>query len=700
MVSSAALVAKPATGTDKPKFTTSETIRKEAKTLIRMLEVYNYNHDAIKESDYADVISDFGASLDSHRMVFLKSDLKELTEKFGPKLHSSISTDGDLSAAFAVFDVYQKRADERIEWIMQQIGAGLASNIGDPSARVLVSIDWPDEKTSADTAWRARLTREFIDERLNGSTTDNAVDILRKRYTRWREELIQIEHEDVAAKFLGIIAQRFDPHSTYFGPRELEVFANGQNDGKVGIGFLFHQVGDNYFISEILPGGPAAQNDRLSAGDQIVAIAQSGQSPVEVSGIKMSEVVELMRGKAGTALTLIYHPADASDSSIREQAHLIRNAISPDANTAKAGIVRMINSGSQNVPLGVIKLTSFYGEIETAHGKKRGSAKDVAQLLDQLQNFSVAGLVLDLRGNGGGLLNEGIEMVGQFVGAGPVVQTRDSLGQLIINSSHMQKARFTLPMVVLVDCRSASAAEIVAGALKDYGRVVVIGERTYGNGTVQAVLDMRSFEPSLARASKAVGAAKITVQKFFFPSGLSPQLNGVAPDIILPFAQNPFIERESDLLHPISSEQISASNYSSRPFPRGMLTVLREHSAERQNNLVDLTTERAFSEHLNQAHTREQSLEIDYRRKQIEEDELLRQQHIASRRISSDGFTFSAVHIDRAGSDTKTEPQGPAENKTLVDSDNPLKDDVQLREALRILQESIALGWDPMGAPK
>ena len=398
-----------------------------------------------------------------------------------------------------------------------------------------------------------------IDARLATDTHGEIVKKLTRRYNRTMRNLKQFEADEVLQFWLSSLGHAYDPHTDYFGKRELDSFSINMNLSLFGIGATL-QSDDGYtVIRSLVAGAPAEVSKQVKVGDRIIAVAQGDGEFVDVQDEKLSKVVDQIRGPKGSKVRLEIIPAGA-DLSVRKIIALVRDEVKLEDSEAKAKLIEFSQDGRTN-RIGVIDLPSFYANFPV--GGRRGSGKtttgDVSKLLKKLLEEGAEGIVLDLRRNGGGSLEEAINLTGLFIKAGPVVQVRNPDGRVNVDSSPEENPAYEGPLVVLTSRFSASASEILAGALQDHDRAVIVGDNsTHGKGTVQTVQELGS----LLADQRDVGAAKVTIRKFYRPSGSSTQLKGVVPDIILPSVENYMDVGESSLENALQWDTIESSKYS------------------------------------------------------------------------------------------------------------------------------------------
>jgi len=378
-----------------------------------------------------------------------------------------------------------------------------------------------------------------------------------RRYNELLKDVEDRGEEDIDEIFLNAVAESYDPHSEYMGQSNLESFEIHMRLSLVGIGAEMRSEDGYVKIQRLVPGGPAARSGKMSAGDRIVAVAQGENPFVVTSNMTLDKVLELMRGKKGTVVRLQLLPAGATDPSKRRVVSLVRDTVKLTDEEAKAEIIdRVLPEGSVR-RLGWISLPSFYDNTGI-FGIGKSASRDVAALLKRLNREKVQGLVVDLRSNGGGSLDESVKMSGLFINQGSVVQVKDVDGNIDVLRDHEGKALYTGPMIVLVDKLTGSASEIFAAAMQDYGRALIVGDSsTFGKGTVQTILRLGRTMP-LFGSSSAGGALKLTVQKFYRVTGGSTQLRGVTPDVKLPLVTDNAEYGESTLNYPLAYDEIES----------------------------------------------------------------------------------------------------------------------------------------------
>ncbi len=700
-------------------FEVDGNLSREIRNFVRLLEEAHYNRESVRPTDYPKIIRDFMADWDGQHLFFLESDAETFSSKYADGLYWNISSLGNVDPAFKIFKLYEERAEARAQWVFQRLEGEFDVEAHDSFVANRSKLDWPSNPTVADELWEKRLRFELVQELLNDKPLDEAKERVRKRYERMLKNLADIETHEIAEVFLTNIAQLYDPHSTYFSADTYEDFSIQMRLQLVGIGALLGVEEDECVIKEIIAGGPADLDKRLKPNDRIIAVSQGPQDePVELIGMKLRKIVDRIRGERGTPVHLTIQPADAADSATREVIVLTRDVVNLDSARARGAIFEVPAENGTLSNVGVISLPAFYGpDPGNTDAEQNSATGDVAKLIGQMQAKGIDGLVLDLRDNGGGLLNEAIDLTGLFIEQGPVVQVRSYYGDVKVDNDEDSSVRYAGPLAVLVSKFSASASEIVAGALQNYGRAVVLGDSsTHGKGTVQTVYEMRNLDPRLRMTDAKTGAAKFTIQKFYLPSGSSTQLTGVVPDIILPSLEDTLESGERFLPHALVWDEIKTTEFNGAPLDSHILAPLLEASQARQDSLpefqylrenidwftarqeeknVSLNLETRISQRESDKEFREA---MDARRKQLRESNYHYTEFLLAPPKESpttaaaatpatpdqlppiDGSDLEGVDPEVMSTDEEPEPEGYA------------RLDIHLREAVRVLCDAVEIG--------
>jgi carboxyl-terminal processing protease len=534
---------------EKP--TTEANITRLTTNLLERSQFAHHPLDAELASKFLDGYLD---SLDGSHSLFLQSDVAEFAP-YRATLALATRNSGDTLAARAIMKRYLERLEQQAAFAT----ALLKTNAFDFTGHDVYSLDRehaerPRDLAAAQDLWRQQLRAEYLQEKLGDSAPEKIVDTLTRRYAQQLATMRALDNEEVLDIYLNALAHVYDPHSDYLGHEELESLSIQMNLALFGIGATLENSEGYCEIRGLVAGGPAARSGVLKPGDRIIAVAQPGKVPVEIKNMPLSRTVELIRGPKGTPVTLTILPDGAPDGSLPKVVPLVRDEIKLEDEQASARILDLSSGKAQTLRLGVLDLPSFYADMGDDPGTEhRSVTKDVARLVAKLKAEKVHGIVLDLRHNGGGSLNEAISLTGLFIHSGPVVQTRDPNGAVHVGMDEDPTEQYDGPLVVLTSRFSASASEILAGALKDYGRALIVGDSsTFGKGTVQSILPLAQImdEAGLGH-SYDPGALKVTIQKFYRPDGASTQLRGVVSDIVLPSTSDFSDVSESAMKNPL-----------------------------------------------------------------------------------------------------------------------------------------------------
>jgi carboxyl-terminal processing protease len=685
---------------DRKLFSTSTTLAHEASTLTKLLDELHYNHDAVRSADYANIIPDYMSELDGQRLFFLGSDRTEFAEKYGKNVYYNTAFLGNIDAAYDIFYVYQNRVEKRIAWIFEQLKKDFDLGSNETYRADRAKAEWPADMAASDELWSKRLKFEIVGELLNKKSMEDAKAHVKKRYDRMLKNLGEIEGNDLAELYLSTIAKLYDPHSTYFSASTYEDFGIQMKLKLVGIGALLGLEDDVCIVKEIVPGGPADLGRQLKPNDKIISVSERGGEPVEILGMKLRKIVDKIRGKKGTEVILTVQPGDATDSSARKEISITRDTVKLNSARARGAVFDVPGTDGKGQPIGVITLPAFYSEGDEGDtdSERSSASKDVARLIDQLKQQGIQGLVLDLRRNGGGYLTEAIELAGLFIQKGPVVQVKNYNGEIHVDSDRDPRIAYTGPLAVLVDRFSASASEIVTGALQNYGRAIVIGDSsTHGKGSVQQVVEMKQVNRQLALSPQKTGAAKFTIQKYYLPSGASTQLKGVVPDIVLPSIEDFLPIGEGDLPRALVWDQIPTSKFDGEPLDAKVLAPLRQASVERQSKLEEFAYLR---KNVDRFKTRQEqkliSVNLEERQRQKASDDAFRKEMKAEKeRLAKNEYSFKPYYLGPPPPPKIKAPKKDGDEEDDFDfeeNDTYVKVDVHLRETLRVISDAIALG--------
>ncbi|MCP1373236.1 carboxy terminal-processing peptidase [Dyella lutea] len=530
--------APAAASTAAPKYATlplepTATEADAAQLSARFLTRFHYDAQPLDDAMSARIYKKYLDQLDGEKVFFTQEDLA----KFAPlktRLDDAI-WNKDLTGPFAIFNRYVQRAKERMHFALGLLPKGFDFTKDESYIVDREKADWPKNQAELDNLWRERVKNDWLRLKLAGKDDADIRKTLTKRYNTLLDRIKQLDGEDAFQSFMTAYAETTDPHTDYLGPRLAENFDISMKLSLEGIGAVL-QARDEYTqIREVVPGGPAAKSGKLHVGDRIVAIGQDNGPMVDVIGWRLDDVVAKIRGKKDTTVRLEILPADAGPDGKHELITLVRKKVVVEEQAAKSKVID-VKDGDVSRKIGVIELPTFYADFAArAKGDPnyKSATRDVAKLLTKLKADGVQGVIVDLRNNGGGSLDEANELTGLFIDKGPVVQVRKADGDVEVEGDDQPGLAWSGPMAVLVNRGTASASEIFSAAIQDYGRGLVIGEPTFGKGTVQNLVDLDRFAQT-AGEKPQMGELKMTIAEFFRINGGSTQLKGVTPDIQYP----------------------------------------------------------------------------------------------------------------------------------------------------------------------
>ncbi|KQV89499.1 carboxy terminal-processing peptidase [Pelomonas sp. Root1237] len=654
---------------------------KSAHLAADLLSRYHYRPLSLDDALSARIFDQYLKALDPEKLYFLQSDIDRLS---GDRilLDNAILAE-DLRVPFEVFNLYERRVAERLTYGRTLLKKGF--DFGQDESLTVERKDqpWPATEAESQDLWRKRVKNEWLRLKLAGRDDPAIVKILDKRYESASKNLGKITSADAFQAFMNAYTMAIDPHTNYLGPRAAENFGISMRLSLVGIGALLTQIDDYATVRELVPGGPASLSGQLKVGDRIVGVAQGATGAMEdVVGRRLDDTVALIRGMKGSTVRLDVLPADSGPDAPNRTVVLVRNTITVQDSAAKAKIYS-VTTGAGKRLVGVITLPSFYEDTDALRkGDKdyRGAAHDVGKLLFDMKAQKVDGVLIDLRNDGGGSLRQAVNLTGMFVGKLPVVQTRDARGNITVEKNAEAGLAWSGPLGVLINRGSASASEIFAAAIQDYGRGVIIGEGSFGKGTVQTLANLDQIAKN---AAPTYGELKFTIAQFFRVNGGTTQLRGVTPDILFPQTSDDTEFGESSYVNALPWTNIRAVDYSPVGDVKTQLPRLLawhaarvEHALDFQNLLQDVA--KAQERRKNNVI----SLSESVRRKEraASEKRLAAQLGEAGRGASGtlvdDGLQFNERQLDKDLAAEKT-------RKTI--------NDALLDEAVSILSDSAAL---------
>lgn len=685
-------------------------------------------------SEFSDKMSNqfldtYFSKIDPSKIFFTQEDIDLLRNKYGTELDDYLMSGEGMDPAAAFYSLFSKRVAQRIAYATELLkNEDFQFNRKGHVARSRRKVDWPKNEAEMKSVWKDMVEEQLLSEGLRRETIAKLAkeqgkpdpsasekspkEKLMMRYARVLRNIQESsDEEDVADALLSAVALTYDPHTEYMSARETDRFKDMMKGSLTGIGALLGQEDDGATkITGIVVGGPADKCGELKLNDRIVGVdANNTGEMLDILYMKMDKVVDLVRGKEGSTVRLKVEPAATPGQA--KIISLKRSLVELKDELAKGRIIDVRQADGKDVKLGILSLPSFYADMD---GGDRRCAKDVKRILERMAKEHVQGVVIDLRNNGGGSLEEVREMTGFFTGKGPVVQIKDSRGGLATKSSYDRTPLFNGKIVVLANKLSASASEILAAALQDYGKAVIVGDQsTFGKGTVQQPVDIGNFLPYFTDRSR-VGILKVTTQKFYRVAGGSTQLKGVESDIVLPSPSAAFDVGEATLDHAMPYDQIpAAKNYKKSGWIASVLPALKANSEKRVAADKDL---QIMKEDIDRMRKRidenKLSINIDERRKENEDLLKLRKDINAERKVrfaqmvKDDAQKYKIYRLTLEDAEKSELPLADpekdneefmkmAEDPTaeLDDSpDYPSGLDPELREALNIVADMVDMG--------
>ncbi len=541
----------------------------------QFLSYHHYQKFKLDDNFSSKVWDNFLKDVDGGHSYFTEADVESF-EKYRNGIDEDL-LEGDLTAPFEVFNLFRLKYKDRHDKIMALLNKPFDFTVDETVEVDREKASWAKSEEELDEVWRKIVKSQVLDLKLSGSKDSAIVATLKDRYQRWESRIAKWRSEDVFQTFMNAFSESIDPHTNYMIPSTAAQFNIEMSQSVEGIGASLKNEGDYVAIAEVIPGGPLFKNGKAVKNDRIVAVAQGDNSAwQDIVGWLTDDAVKLIRGTKGTVVRIRLLPGDAPAGGTTKELRLVREKVKLEEAVAKGEVVPFKHNG-KDYKLGVIDIPMFYRDFEDARkgGDFQSTTKDVKRFLSEFKNKGVEGVIIDLRNNGGGSLTEAINLTGLFITKGPVVQRRDNNGGVDVESDTDPELVYNGPLVILQNRFSASASEIFAGAIQDYKRGVIVGEKSFGKGTVQQLVDLDQFllSPRTASTDKKAsanvgfdqkekyGQLKLTTEKFYRVTGNSTQRKGVSADINLPTPFDPEEMGESSQPAALPFDQINSSNY-------------------------------------------------------------------------------------------------------------------------------------------
>ncbi len=532
--------------------------KQQQSTLIitRVIDRYHYKKVPLDDEMSTKILDRYIEMLDPNKSFFQKKDIDRFSA-YRTSLDDALRK-AKLDPAFEIFRVYRKRVEDRVAHARGLVDSDFDFSLKEDYVFNREDVPWAANRSEINEIWRKRVKNDFLSLRMSGKKDKDIRETLHNRYEGLSRRVRQLESDDVFQTFINAYTLSLEPHTSYMSPSVSENFDISMRLSLEGIGAVLRTVNEYTEVQKTVSGGPAKLSGQVRSGDRIVGLAQGedGQM-VDVVGWRLQDVVERIRGPKGTVVRLQILPKGAGADGPRKVVSLVRNKIKLEDQAAKKSIIEGLD-GMGTTRIGVIEIPGFYRDFRAQmSGDKdfRSTTRDVRELLAELLDSRVDGIIIDLRQNGGGSLSEATELTGLFIKSGPVVQVKNAFGEIEIEEDSDPVLAYSGPLAVLVDRNSASASEIFAGAIQDYGRGIIIGEPTFGKGTVQTLVDLDRF----VRADDVqLGRLRLTMAQFFRVNGGSTQYRGVEPDIVFPTATGAAEHGERSLDNALPWARVSA----------------------------------------------------------------------------------------------------------------------------------------------
>jgi len=679
-------------------------MQQETKWLVQALQQAHFNKVSIKDLTPEKFIESYLSKLDRLKLYFTNGDSKSFSSKFSPTLITFFEQ-GNLFPGFEIYNFYKNKSLTRLEWVANFLNEDFEFDSNRTYFTKREDGPWDETNEQLDETWKKLIEFEILSEALSSVDINSTEDIydngdlieiiedskekVRKRYERWKKSIVEFESTDVQELYLSTLTQMFDPHTTFMNIKEKEKFDQTMNNELVGIGAVLTDEDGYCTITELLPGGPAESSRELNPNDKIVKVAQAEGEFVNVVDMKLSKIVELIKGPKDTLVRLEVKPVN--DPSSTKIVRIIRDKIKLTSNLASASIHKVILEKKER-KIGVIELRSFYGS--SGNGPK--ATDDVEELIQKLKTEEIEGIILDLRRNGGGYLSEAVNLAGLFISRGPVVQVKSTDGKIRKKFDFNPKLAWDGPLIVLVSRYSASASEIVAGALQNHKRAIIVGDKTtHGKGTVQSLIQMNL--PFNFSSSSKKSAAKITIQKYYLPSGKSTQIQGVESDISMPTINTFLPIGESDLENALPCDSIAPVNFRRSAdefvYKAEVVNFLNEASNDRQKSLSEFAY---LNKNVNwyKKKREEENLSLNFKHrftKKVEDQDFTKQMNEEFEKLSKDAFLKKNIPLNIVESQNLKSRIVRGEETQDDNSTNyfslPENFDIRLHESCRIMSD-------------
>lgn len=516
---------------------------KKATTVVSLIVNRHFKRMQFDDAVSANIFDNFIEEIDENKLYLLQSDIDDF-KKYRLSLDDELRQEkNNLNTAYYIYNIYLKRVYERLERNKVLIKEKYDFNADEYYETDRKKVSYPKNLDESDKEWRKLFKNSFLEAKLIGEAPETTIAKLEKRYDNFKKNLVKTTVEDVFQTYMNALAMAYDPHTNYFSPVAASNFNMSMNRSLEGIGATLTSENDYVTIREVRPGGPAFKSKKIFKDDRIIAVAQGDEGEmVDVIGWRVDEAIQLIRGKQGTVVRLKLLPASEGANAKPMEVRMVREKITFEEQSSTKQIVEF-EKNKKKYRFGVIGVPAFYINFEEYRQGKpdyKSTTNDVKKILEEFKKENIDGVIVDLRYNGGGSLKEAIDLTSLFIKGGAVVQVKDANGRISVGDTDDFEQVYNGSLIVMTNRFSASASEIFSGAIQDYKRGIIVGESTYGKGTVQNIMDLSKYIVSESNNGN-VGQLNLTVSKYYRAAGSSVQNKGVIPDILLP---TPFEDKE------------------------------------------------------------------------------------------------------------------------------------------------------------
>lgn len=619
----------------------------------QFLSNYHYQKFTLDDSLSSRIYDNFINDVDGSHSYFTRAEIDNF-EKYRYTFDESLIS-GDLTAAFDIFNTYRKIYRDRHEFIMNLLDKPFDFTTNDTYSVDRKNKEWAGSISDLNKEWDKIVLSQALSLKLSGSADTSIVKTLKTRYERYESRVAKWRTDDIFQTFMNSFTEAIDPHTSYMVPSAAAEFNIEMSQSLEGIGASLRNEGDYVMIADIIPGGPLFKTEQANKEDYILSVAQGDDGEFqEIIGWLTNDAVKLIRGKKGTVVRLMLKAKEAPQNSAPREVRIVREKIKLEEAVASSEILE-INQNNKDYRIGFIDIPMFYRDFDGARngGDFQSTTKDVQGFLEKFKKEDIDGVIIDLRNNGGGSLTEAISLTGLFINNGPVVQRKTGKGKIDVENDRDPSLVYDGPLLILQNRFSASASEIFAGAIQDYKRGIIIGEQSFGKGTVQQLVNLDQFLSSPRVASRngvatsgqmeeeRFGQLKLTTEKFYRITGNSTQLKGVMPDLALPSPYDSEESGESSRPTALAYDEIESASF--RPVDNVneevMEFVVNRHQdrLKTDSTMIELLSE--IEEYNAMKDIKEYSLNYEQRLKEKEENDkknsaikMLRKQKEANKR--------------------------------------------------------------------